>query len=93
MIEHAEGHRVLVGLQNSSDERSCFVSYWCEDPTCDWHVTEFTGSGSCSEFVNPHDEALTDDVDRTRVHSRQRRRVTEAPEGSDSGQTSFWQEG
>lgn len=55
------------------DRPEPFVGAWytCEDPTCDWCVTEFTG-GSCKGSVNSDADLLTPEV--LHVNSPERRR-------------------
>jgi len=58
---HAEGHRVLVSSIASESGDSSHTLFFCEDPTCDWCVSEF--HGRCKDFVNFDSDLLTSDVD------------------------------
>lgn len=53
-------HRVLVAAAWELDvpDSHCAIRYFCEDPTCDWCITEHTG-GSCKDLANFRDGDLT----------------------------------
>jgi len=52
------GHRILVSFATGDRGDLMYLRYTCEDPTCDWCITEF-GPDECKEIAKITDELLT----------------------------------
>jgi len=57
-------HRTFVRFVNNRDDSGAFVEYFCEDPTCEWHVTEL--GCDCNDFREVLDSGDFTDYNPTR---------------------------